>query len=284
MATPKTSLPASNPRKIFKTHTHSLKQTEKHLLLSTTYGLNHSFTKKINVGLGLRGDSEYELLIRLVNNSCGGICLKLDSWIALIDATDIISDYFAFDIYADAQWYFETLDLGECKLTFTTAHGARAIRFDVPAADADISSNAIDDDARDGDHEDDQPSAKRQKLYQPSIVMQKTTFDGLKSLVPCVQERIRMLKKLKDDVNTCKKLFAEFITEKVKTLLPTQPSLQSISQIAQREYDAAVEHIKPLIDLEFRENYLDIVLLEISKLFPYYVAAQVKQLIEAQPK
>jgi len=51
----------------------------RHLLLSTTYGLNSSFTKKIQVGLQSTKEDCFIPIVKLTSNNADGICLDSDT-------------------------------------------------------------------------------------------------------------------------------------------------------------------------------------------------------------
>lgn len=282
MATPKSCSEMGNASRVFKTFAMALKKSEKHLLLSTTYGLNTSFTKKIAVGLGLRSDDQFEPVIKLLNNTTEGVYLCLSAWTELANALETISDYFEFDVYADAQWYLDEIDLGDCCVKFTTAHGARAIRFDVCRGSGNAAAEQGVGKEDQCDQEDEQPLIKRPKLYQPSIVMQKTTFDGLKSVFVCVDAQVRRLQRVASSVNQCKKQYVEYVVSRVKRLAVREPSLQVITQIIKNEHDTVNEIVNPLHDSVFVGHYLSIVLLELSRLFSHHIAVEVKQQLEAK--
>lgn len=283
-----------NASRVFKSFASAVKKSDKNLLLAATYGLNTSFTKKIAVGLGLRGGEEFEPLIRLSGNTPDGICLGLSAWTALSNALETISDYFDFDVYADAQWYLDEIELGDdCNIRFTTAHGARAIRFDVQQSSAGCmelrrsagcATELVSDEEDGKNREDCTPLLKRPKIYRPSIVMQKTTFDGLKTVFVCVDEQVRRLQRLAASVNQCKKQYVEYMVSRIRRFPSKEPSLHTIAQMTKNEYGLVKESIKQQVDPVFSEHYLEIVLLELTRLFSNFIAVEVKQQLEAEPK
>lgn len=287
MATSQSSEPMGNVSRSFKTFARAVKKSDNHLLLSTTYGLNNSLTKKVVVGLGLHLNDKFEPVIRLISNSCGGICLKPSTWSKLADIFDLIDDYYAFDINDGSQWPLDNIDVDEhCRVFFTTAHNQRAIRFDVlngPTDTARQESHA-DDGNQEQEEEDAQPpAAKKAKLFQPLIVMQKTTFEGLKTVYVCVDERLRRLERLNPDVNRCKDLYLNHVAAAVKRSPVKDYSLHRLAQAASKVYGAARETIAQAYpDPVFAKHYLDIVLLELTRLFPAYIAAGTKQLVEQE--
>ncbi|KAL6417212.1 hypothetical protein ACFW04_012906 [Cataglyphis niger] len=52
----------------------------RYLLLSTTYGLNASYTKKIHVGLQATSENCFVPIVKLTGNYADGICLDTDTW------------------------------------------------------------------------------------------------------------------------------------------------------------------------------------------------------------
>lgn len=253
----------------------TVKKNEKHLLLSTTYGLNSSCTKRVVTGLVLNKRAEPKPIIKLVNATGGQIVLQQKTWNALGEQLDIISDYLDFDVYADAQWYLDKVDLGDYVVTFTTAHGERAIRLD-PVPDADDASSECTDE-EDTPSDETRPLCKRRKLYHPSFVMKKTTFDGLKTVFGCVDEQVLRLQRLTKGVGTCITGCIHYLTTKVSASAPKRPSLQTITELAQRDFDIIRERVRAEVEPGFREHYFDIVFTEFMKLFSHILAYIVKK-------
>lgn len=283
MSAPEFRVEMGNASRALKTFAKTWKKSEKHLLLSATYGLNASCTKKIAIGLGLQSGDEFEPVIKFLSNAADGVCLGLSSWTELANALETISDYFEVPMCEDGQWYLDEIELGDCNVRFTSAHGARAIRFDVYNGSGDTA--AAEEAVREGSRsaqEDGSPLLKRPKLYIPSVVMQKTTFDGLKSVFVCVDEQVRRLQRIASRVNQCKREYIKYVVSRVERLAVREPSLQVIAQIAKNEHGNVREIVNRLSEPAFIDNYLDIVLLELSRLFPNHIAVEVKQQLEVK--
>lgn len=273
--------PMGNADRILKHFTKPLKKSQGNLVLATTYGLNKSISKKIVVGLGLGVDNEtFVPVIKLESSSSCCIYLNTTEWTLLADELDTIAEYLDSSGDSSAEWYFEHITLGSCNITFTTSHGSKSITF-APVNTSEESDRA------DFEEEEEEKNAgasnecgKRKRSYQPAIVMQKTTFDGLKTVFVCVEEQLHRLQRIAHNVNRCKKLYIEYIAERVKIQGVREPSLHRIALISTREYESARAYIKTQVEDEFTNNYCDIVLLELTKLFPHYLAVGVKQILE----
>lgn len=58
----------------------SRRNEHQHLLLSTTYSLNSSHTKKIHVGMQAANEDCFVPIVKLSGNYADGICLDIDTW------------------------------------------------------------------------------------------------------------------------------------------------------------------------------------------------------------
>ncbi|KAL6419165.1 hypothetical protein ACFW04_014042 [Cataglyphis niger] len=56
------------------------RRKQRYLLLSTTYGLNASYTKKLHMGLQVINDCCFAPIVKLTENYVDGICLDIDTW------------------------------------------------------------------------------------------------------------------------------------------------------------------------------------------------------------
>lgn len=267
-----------NAGRILKSFTKPLKKSQGNLVLATTYGLNKSISKKIVVGLGLGVDNETFVPVIKLESSSSCCILNTTEWTLLADELDTIAEYLDSSGDSSAEWYFEHITLGSCNITFTTSHGSKSITF-VPVNTSEESDGA-DFEEEEENAEASNEGVKRKRSYQPAIVMQKATFDGLKTVFVCVEEQLHRLQRIANNVNRCKKLYIEYIAERVKIQGHREPSLRRITLISTREYESARAYIKTQVEDEFTNNYCDIVLLELTKLFSHYLAVGVKQIVD----
>ena len=65
------------------------------MLMSTTYGLNSSYTKKIHVGLMVIDGDELDFLpiVKLTSHDATGICFDMESWQKFQENMELISAY-----------------------------------------------------------------------------------------------------------------------------------------------------------------------------------------------
>ena len=84
-------------------------------------------------------------------------------------------------------------------ISFTTSYGSKSILISYKEEEENSNGNL----RKEEDANDSTPSAKKQRTYVAAVVMQKTTFLGLRSIVKCVDARLKQLEYLSDNVNKC---------------------------------------------------------------------------------
>ncbi|XP_048515326.1 uncharacterized protein LOC125501999 [Athalia rosae] len=194
MASGRSGLSREGCSTLFRTFERALKKADCHLLRSSTYGSNASWSKKLTVGLCLRMNGTFEPVVRLINNYSSGVSLGLEGWAGLIANLPKLEEYFEkkdapggnlFAVVNDTI----ALDSG-CFLRFTTAHRAKVIAFYSTETSGKGDDATIENSPQEDDGEDTATQgAKRQEVHTPVIVMQKVTFDGLEHIACCVNER-----------------------------------------------------------------------------------------------
>lgn len=273
MAMSQSVLPREGCSKLFKTFDVALKKSERHLVLSTTYGLNISWSKKITVGLRLRIDGTFEPVIRLINNYSSGVSLSVSAWEDLMESFELIDTYFEkgntksenklYDLTND------TIALDNSMMRFTTAHGNRVVAF--------YTKNTGVQEAADDEDEEEPGPAKKSKTYTPVIVMQKGTFDGLKNIACCINARLTRLESLMKDVNIVKDAMVKYFASVLVLRKMKSPTLQQIGALVCDESDSTREVVGMQCDTNFRDMYFDIVFSELLRLFLAYIIADVRQ-------
>lgn len=148
------------------------------LLLSTTYALNRSSSKKVTVGLEVAAGRDPAVVVKFTTHYANGISLNRQEWEELCERLSIILPWFDAD-EKEAKSSILLEPLGRQKITFTTAYSKKAIVLQLVQ------------EARNEDPRLANQNAK--KTYTPCLVMQKTTCVGLFALIPCINERIRLL-------------------------------------------------------------------------------------------
>lgn len=139
-----------------------------HLLLSTTYSLNTSNTKKLHVGLQLTGEGTFKPVVRLTGNYSEGIDFDTDAWVQFQKNMELMSVY----LNGSSKTKINSVSWANVFVSFTTAYGARAILVAPKENENTQAESEIS--AREG-----QPSAKKRKTYPIAVVMLKATFQGM---------------------------------------------------------------------------------------------------------
>lgn len=260
-----------------------IKRLETPLILSTTYALNRSATKKICVGLQPRSNGCIEPIIKLMTNqsgSGGGIVLDSPAWTMLQTHIPTIDEYFKTGLVNawQANWLTQIpkpIQIGNQKIIFTASFGEKAVVFD-----RDTSMELQQQPSVDDGFEDDQPRRKKLRCYTPSVIMQKPTFQGLCDIVVCVDERFRRLERFKDNVQKC----VDIMCHELRQFLPSDESPESIHEI--RVKDLIDAHRGPLkesverrLDPAFVEHFFNIVFAELTTLCIPYVTQALKNTI-----
>lgn len=162
------------------------------LLLSNVYELNNSATKKACIGLQYNEvEEKYQPVIQL-KNSCysRGLVIDIKSWQELQEKTIDIDEYFKYGVTPTATQPAR-IQLSCIDIDFSTSYGMKSVVF------------------ANRKYVDSQPPKKRKRGYEPSIVIQKATFENLKSLFVCIDERYRRLDRIAHEATYCKKLLRE---------------------------------------------------------------------------
>ncbi|XP_048515930.1 uncharacterized protein LOC125502161 [Athalia rosae] len=288
MASGRSGLSREGCSKLFRTFEIALKKSDRHLLLSSTYGLNASWSKKLTVGLRLRMNGTFESVVRLINNYSSGVSLGLEGLASLIANLPKLEEYFVKkDAPGDNLFALvnDTIALdGGCSLRFTTAHGAKVIAFYSTETSGNGDDATIENSPQEDDDEEDTATqgAKRRKVYTPVIVMQKVTFDGLKHIACCANERLLQLDALLGDVNRSKESVVRYFASIITARKIKAPTLQQIHGAVCDDIETAREVVCMQFDIGFRDYFFDIVYCEMMRLFLLYIVADIRQSVLIQ--
>ncbi|XP_048515905.1 uncharacterized protein LOC125502155 [Athalia rosae] len=287
MASGRSGLSREGCSKLFRTFEIALKKSDRHLLLSSKYGLNASWSKKLTVGLRLRMNGTFEPVVRLINNYSSGVSLGLEGWASLIANLPKLEEYFVKkDAPGDNLFALvnNTIALdGGCSLRFTTAHGAKVIAFYSTETSGNGDDATIENSTQEDDEEDTTTQgAKRRKVYTPVIVMQKVTFDGLKHIACCANERLLQLDALLGDVNRSKESVVRYFASIITARKIKAPTLQQIHGAVCDDIETAREVVCLQFDIGFRDYFFDIVYCEMMRLFLSYIVADIRQSVLIQ--
>lgn len=228
------------------------------MLLSTTYGLNSSYSKKIQVGLITEDNVEPDFLpaVKLTSHGSAGICFDMESWQKFQENMETMSTYLSGD-----KINLSSIIFNKIIINFTTAYGARAILIAYRENEQeDLSSETAEDASADG------PRLKKRKTYNIGIVMQRTTFQGLENIVDCVNANLNRLNFISNNVNEC----AQYLINEIQLKLPVSGAINnSIVKLTIRGNSKEIEcNVRTqLKDLVFLDVYFEITFLEIISLY-----------------
>ncbi|XP_024869355.1 high mobility group nucleosome-binding domain-containing protein 5-like, partial [Temnothorax curvispinosus] len=144
-----------------------------HMLLSTTYGLNSSHTKRIHVGLQATSEGVFVPLVKLTGNCADGVYFDEKSWQQFQENMGLVSEY----LNGESKLKPNSISINNISVNFTSAYGARSILLAYKENEEDTSART---NQRTG--EENCPPTKKRKTYAVAIVMQKPTFLGLKNI------------------------------------------------------------------------------------------------------
>ncbi|XP_072766285.1 uncharacterized protein [Anoplolepis gracilipes] len=228
------------------------------MLLSTTYGLNSSYTKKIHVGLMASDGEELDFLpiVKLSSHNAEGIYFDMESWQKFQENMEQMSLYLNGDKIKQS-----TIIIDKIIINFTIAYGARAVLVAYREnVQEDLPSENIEDMNANG------PTPKKQKTYSVAIVMQRATFLGLKNIVGCVNARLNQLNLISNSVNEC----ARYLMNEIEINLPINSNINSsIIKLLIKSNSKEIErNVRiQLKDLSFFDIYFEITFLEIISLY-----------------
>lgn len=161
------------------------------LLLSTTYSLNASGTKIVTIGFGLDAGQNFDVAIKFSGRYTSGIFFTVAEWQTLCSHRTTITSWFneqqtgENNITPVIQW------TGRQKINFTTAYNEKAIVLTLK------------------EPEDIAQLKKAKKAFSSDVVMQKKTYEGLLALIPCINNKIYLLREELELVNRLKDILVE---------------------------------------------------------------------------
>lgn len=179
------------------------------LILSTTYPLNRSATKKLVIGLQPQMDGHFEPSIKLINKEeTAGIALNCDTWADVTDHVGGIMEYYDSTGFSAIRQR-DPVQLGEYKIVYTTSYGKKAIAFDHCRKQPESVAVLMDC----------EPENQKKFYHPPPLLLQKSTFEGLIQLIVCVDERLHRLHRYSADVDKC----FDSIVANLRVKLPDEP-------------------------------------------------------------
>lgn len=169
------------------------------LLCSTVYGLNKSFSKKTMVGIEVSSKGEMEIVIRLIGNDYAGVRFTPTQWKHFTDSV------------ADIDNYFQTYD--KSGVDSKIVGPGFVIRFTISYGDKAIEIEEIQG------QETACPPVKR---YKRSIVMEQTTYDGLKSLLRCIRAKMENCGRMMEFADIVVRELGKIMREKFESMEESQ--------------------------------------------------------------
>lgn len=235
----------------------SRRNEHQQLLLSTTYSLNSSHTKKIHVGMQAANEDCFVPIVKLSGNYADGICLAIDTWQQFQGSMEDMRQY----LCENQKTRPSPIIINNISISFTSAYGARAILVTYKEKNAEHSA---ENDETHNREESSQPPLKKRKTYSVAVVMQKATFLGMENIVKCVDAQLAQLISIVDTVNMCVKYF---ITEIELKLPKSYVDCEIIKLTVKGNYQEIKRNVQTQINnLTFLDVYFDIVFEELLSL------------------
>ncbi|KYQ50082.1 hypothetical protein ALC60_09497 [Trachymyrmex zeteki] len=226
------------------------------MLLTTSYGLNNSHTKTIHVGLQRTNKGIFKPLVKLTGHNADGIYFDTECWQLFQEQLGLMNEYLTSDNRVKPNFVI----IKNYTINFTTSYGAKSILL----ACKEEEENSKENLPKEEDALDSTPPAKKRRTYTAAIVMQKTTFLGLQSIVKCIDARLKQLESLSDNVNKC----ALYLIQEIELKLPVSFINQEIIKLTLRgNYEDIERNVRTQInDLTFLDMYFNIIFLELTSL------------------
>ncbi|XP_071637538.1 uncharacterized protein [Temnothorax longispinosus] len=223
-----------------------------HMLLSTTYGLNSSHTKRIHVGLQATSEGVFVPLVKLTGNCADGVYFDEKLWQQFQENMGLVSEY----LNGESKLKSNSIFINNISVNFTSAYGARSILLAYKEKEEDTSART---NKRTG--EENCPPTKKRKTYAVAIVMQKPTFLGLKNIAKCIDAHLLHLKSVAENVNNC----ARYLIKEIELNLPKSYIDEDIVKLTLRGnyFDIELNVRTQITDLTFLDTYFNIVMLEL---------------------
>ncbi|RLU19401.1 hypothetical protein DMN91_007958 [Ooceraea biroi] len=178
------------------------------MLLTTSYGLNNSHTKRIHVGLQTTSDGVFVPVVKLNGNYAEGIHFDAESWLRFQKSMKLMKEYLGSHNRSRP----DPISIDNISTSFTTSYGARSILVAYKENEAHTTGNT---------HAEEEtaltPASKKRKPYGICIVMQQTTFIGLENIVKCIDAQLKRLQSLAKSVNEC----ARYLIKEIELNLPS---------------------------------------------------------------
>ncbi|XP_032682286.1 uncharacterized protein LOC116849338 [Odontomachus brunneus] len=233
------------------------------MLLSTTYTLNNSYTKRVQVGLQANDAGRYEATIKLIGNLTDYIYLELEAWQKFQEEFDFVHAYLRGVDKITPQ----PLILKNASIYFTTTYGSRAIMVTRNREAGEEKATTADSATA------TEPPKKKRKTYSPSIAMQKITFEGLQSIASCIDARRKQLYSLTNLVNNC----VEFLIAEIELHLPNRYLDEDmVKNTLWNNFEEIEKNVqRQLLNFDFLDVYFDILFLELTSFHLHQIVRRI---------
>ena len=228
---------------------------QRYLLLSTTYGLNSSHTKKIHVGLQSKNDGSFVPAVKLSGNYAEGICFDVNTWRQFQANMEHMNLYLNENLKIKP----DPIIIENISINFTTAYGARAVLVAYKENKDHVVADKVEE-----KEEESHPPLKKRKTYAVAIVMQKTTFLGLEHIRKCVDAHLTQLVSIVDTVDVT----ARYLINEIELKLPSSYIDREIIKLTIKgNYQEIERNVQTQIsNLTFLDVYFNIVFVELLTL------------------
>jgi hypothetical protein len=234
-----------------RTNTDERRSERFHMLLTTTYGLNNSHTKRIHVGLQTTNKGIFEPVVKLSGSNAGGVYIDMESWQEFQENLALMNEYLS--AYNNKFKPDPIVIRNNISINFTSSYGSRSLLL-----------TCKKDENTSEEKGDSASPTKKRKTYGVAIVMQKTTFQGLENVVKCVNCYLEHLKSLANVVNEC----AQYLIKEIELKLPQSYINRDIIRLILRgNYNEIERNVRTQIkDLTFLDIFFNIIFLELTSL------------------
>ena len=234
---------------------HEGKIEHRAMLLSTSYGLNSSYTKRIHVGLQTSNSDEFDFqpVVKLAGRGNEGVFFDL-TWEQFQANMWRMSDYLD-----GSNSKPDPIIIDKIVINFTTAYGVRALL--VAYRETEKKDAVLENPA-----EENANTPKKRKIYSVAIVMQKATFLGLENIIDCVNANLLQLNVITSSANDC----AKYLVNEIQINLPVKGYIESdIIKLTLKANRSDIQHNArlQLKDLTFLDTYFEKTFLELIALY-----------------
>lgn len=194
-----TSTSVKRPREELSGHLFKSSPRTPGLVNPITFDIDNSHIKKITIGLRLMDDLDSTPpVVKFHGRDTTAIFMTANEWIA-----------FKNEIIVIDAWFDETLDLqdltvnpfGHHKIKCTTVYNKKAIILEYSGQNE---SHCIDG---------EKSSKKPKTPYSSMITLQKASYDGLKSLIPCIDHQLKVISRRQPILQECTQTLIDVIRQ-----------------------------------------------------------------------